>query len=216
MKYSDFDPKKEQTQPQWLQLVIPTRAWVRAPSHFSPLFCQALMLHRWLQPNPGLELWTMKSKGPVGTSRKLKTNRKKAVAQKPCQPDSSNPPRHSFLGLVHLILKKKKQIKLKIFRNYAALPSSSICILQEVLILLQSGHHLVDTWRQLCKVGSWARGWHKAAQTHTCTHTKPFYICRLQTSVFTTAFLNEFIFILCCFQVFFWGGGGKGRYRLVN
>lgn len=37
------------------------------------------------------------------------------------------------------------------------------------------------------------------------THTKTSYINSLQTSAFTVAFSKEFIFILCCFQVYLEG-----------
>ena len=118
-----FQPKRSKPSPswqgKWVQLAVPTRAWVRTSSHVSPLFCQALMLHRWHQPNPGTQtrgtakLWTMKNEGPMGINRKFTNNSQQAVAQKACQPDSSKRPRHSFFGLALLILKTNKRRRSK-------------------------------------------------------------------------------------------------------
>lgn len=79
-----FQPKRSKPSPswqaKWLQLAVQTRAWVRTFSHFSPLFCQALMLHRQHKPSPGTQtpgtakLRTMRSEGPMGISRKFTNN----------------------------------------------------------------------------------------------------------------------------------------------
>lgn len=51
-------------------------------------------------------------------------------------------------------------------------------------------------------------------------HTQTLYINSLQTSAFTITFSKEFIFILCCFQVYLggrceeWGDVGKSTKLL--
>jgi len=111
-------PKRSKPSPSWqgkrLHLAVPTRAWVRTSSHFFPLFCQALMLHRQHQPkcrtqaHGTTKLRTMKNEGPMNINRKFTNYSWQAVAQKSCQPDSSKRPRHSFFRLALLILKTNK------------------------------------------------------------------------------------------------------------
>lgn len=166
-----FQPQRSKPSPsrpaKWLQSAIQTWAWVRTLSHFSPLFCQALMLHRGHKPSPGTpthgtaELRTMQNKGPMGISRKFTSNIEQAVAHKACQPDSSKQPMHSFFGLSLLMLKTNKYRRSK----YAgiALPSPTLPSVSHA--------NLQSSWKAHERCGS-SMNENLQGGVSNCTHNK--------------------------------------------